>query len=176
MNKGNLAAIAVVAVLGGVALSTEAGPPTKKGKEAWTRSPNDIQWTVDQQSGVATAPIWGNAKKGAYGAMVKFPKGFEAPQHWHTYDNYAVMVTGTMSVTLENGTTLTMTPGSNGFIPGKMKHTTTCAPDADCIFFAHQPGKEDMHMVTPGRTEAKAPMGTTPTTPTTPPATPPPAQ
>ncbi|HEX7253633.1 MAG TPA: DUF4437 domain-containing protein [Thermoanaerobaculia bacterium] len=49
----------------------------------------EVHWTdLDPKGapGVRIADIWGDQSKGAFGAFLKFPAGFAAPLHTHSYD------------------------------------------------------------------------------------------
>jgi hypothetical protein len=53
--------------------------------------------------------------------------------------------------------TIELGPGAWGFIPGRLQHTTTCKGDADCVIYARQPGKDDIHFVNAGPVKKEPP-------------------
>ena len=69
------------------------------------------------------------------------------PLHTHTSDVKSVVVSGTFMVGPEGGPEKKLGPGSYFFVPGRMKHTSTCAAGADCVLFQETSGKFDMKPV-----------------------------
>jgi hypothetical protein len=116
----------------------------------------DLKWETDPESKISIAVISGNPKTGAYEAFLKFPAGVAIPLHWHTFSNTGVGVSGTVVIDAQGQGTVELGPGAWGFIPGRVKHTTTCKEGADCVIYARQPGKDDIHFV--GGPPAKPPM------------------
>ena len=130
---------------------------TKMKKEPMGTAAGDIKWETDPKAPPGAPSIhvmWGDPTKGAYGALVKFPKGANMPMHWLTHDNHAVGMAGTLTITTEDGKSISLKHGSGGMLPGKTKHTTKCGDDAECIIMAYQPGKDDMHLVKDNKTAA----------------------
>lgn len=107
-------------------------------------TPDEIKWTTDEKSGVSMAVQWGDPKKGPFAGLAKFPKGWTAPLHHHTADHVVYLISGTFTITEENGKEWRLTPGMTGTLPGKVKHTTKCAEEADCMLFAYLSAKDDM--------------------------------
>ena len=102
-----------------------------------------IQWAEDpDMKGTYLAALWGDPKKGAYGTLEKWAAGTEVKLHTHSHDVKGVIVSGTLTLTLD-GKTTELGPGSYLFMPGWHPHSTKCSPGADCIFFAEQPGMAD---------------------------------
>ncbi len=89
------------------------------------------------------AVVWGDPKTGPHGTMTKVPAGTQIPEHSHSSAHHAVVVSGTVTVKLGDGTTKDLGPGSCVVIPAGVKHTTTCKPGAECVWYSHQPGKAD---------------------------------
>lgn len=116
-----------------------AGPPSV------FMAPGDVKWMDDPEgSGIRMALLWGDPKKAAYGGFLKFPAGWQAPLHHHTYENKGVVLAGTLVVTPEGGTPKEMGPNSYLVVPGGLKHTTACKAGADCVIFGQQPGADDI--------------------------------
>ena len=113
-------------------------------KEIKSFSPDSVVWTTDQKSGISTATQWGNPKTGPSAGLIKFPKGWTAPMHHHSSDHVVGMISGTFTVTDENGTEHRMTAGWTGTVPGKTKHSTKCGEEMDCVLFGYISGKDDM--------------------------------
>jgi len=84
---------------------------------------------------VKFATAWGNRAKGPHGAFHKFPAGFTVPLHTHTADLRIVVVSGTMSMTGEDGKETMFPPSSYFFQPAGYKHVTKCAAGSECVAF-----------------------------------------
>lgn len=111
----------------------------------------DLKWTdLDPKGapGVKVADVWGNHAKGAFGAFFKLPAGFAAPMHTHTTDYKVVTVSGTYVQAPEGKPEFRLGPGSYLMQPGgNYRHTTSCDPSADCVFFVISGGKFDLKVV-----------------------------
>ena len=128
MNK--LAVLVVVssltasAFIAGVAVG-KAAPPTPKFTAA-----EEVKW--DDVNGVKLATLFGDSKKGPYGALFKMPAGHSSPLHSQSGAYEAVQISGTSSHWLrgEDGTKAKkMTPGSYWTMPGKLDHVSACAAE-----------------------------------------------
>jgi quercetin dioxygenase-like cupin family protein len=117
-----------------------------------------LKWETDPESKVSIAVLSGNPKTGAYEAFMKFPAGIEIPLHWHTFSNTGVGVSGTLIIGEEGRPPIELGPGGWGFIPGRVKHTTTCKGGSDCVIYARQPGKDDIHFIGGPYAAPKPPM------------------
>ena len=88
----------VVLAVASVAFSAgEAAKPV-------TMAPDQIKWVANPTvPGVMTAVTWGDMEKGPHGAFHKFTAGFTAPLHTHSANTRIVVISGTMSMTGEDG-------------------------------------------------------------------------
>ena len=113
----------------------------------------DLKWAdldTTRAPGVKVADLWGNHAKGAFGAFFKFPAGFAAPLHTHTNDMKVVIVSGTFIQAPEGKPEFRLGPGSYFLQPGgNYRHTTSCDPAAECVFFVEGKGKFDLKLVQP---------------------------
>ena len=138
--------LCIVLVLVGLIFfgTTEASAQKKMKKVLWAAE--DIKWEPLQGGppGVMTATLWGDQTKGAYGGFTKFPAGFKAPLHYHTYETKIVVVKGAYTF---NGKKYG--PGSYLLIPGGDKHESGGVDDSETIFLLEQPGKFDLKPVEP---------------------------
>src|SRR5689334_24542963 len=120
---------------------------------------SDVKWTdLDPSApGVKVADLWGHHANGAFGALFKLPAGFAAPLHTHTYDMKIVILSGTYIQAPEGKPEFRLGPGSYFLQPGgSYRHTTSCDPAADCVFFVEARGKFDLNLVqTPAAAPAK---------------------
>ena len=145
--------VVAITVFGACAALAAAQPAAAKkplpGKTVKIMPQADLQWETEPESKVSIAVLSGNPKTGAYEAFVKFPAGMDIPQHWHTFSNTAVGVAGTLVIDVEGQGVKEISAGTWGSLPGRVKHTTKCKEGADCIIYARQPGKDDIHFVNP---------------------------
>jgi len=110
----------------------------------------DMKWAdmVGGPPGIKIAPLWGDYQKGAFGALIKFPAGTNAPLHTHTSDMRIVVVSGTFIHGPEGKTPIRLGPGSYLMqAGGGYRHTTECDKASDCVMFADGKGKFDIHLV-----------------------------
>ncbi len=112
---------------------------------------DDVKWTdLDPAGapGVKVADLWGNHAKGAFGALFKLPAGFAVPLHTHTYDMKVVILSGTYVQAPEGKPEFRLGPGSYFLQPGgNYRHTTSCDPSSECVFFVESKGKFDLKPV-----------------------------
>ena len=75
--------------------TTETSAQKKTNKEAVPWTADDIKWEQLQGGppGVMTVTLWGDQTK-EHGGMNKFPAGFKAPLHYHTYATKIVVIKG----------------------------------------------------------------------------------
>jgi quercetin dioxygenase-like cupin family protein len=119
---------------------------TSKGPTVWPYA--DLKWSeIPKSGGVMRAVLWGDADKGAYGALYKFPAGGSFPEHWHTNGMKIVVVSGTWLYTPKGGTEHKLGPGSYLAYGPKDVHVSGPGDNAECVFFIEQPGKFDMVQV-----------------------------
>ena len=119
----------------------------------------DMKWMdLDpaQAPGVKVADLWGDHTKGAFGALFKLPAGFAAPLHTHTNVMKLVIISGTYIQAPEGKPEFRLGPGSYLWQPaGNYRHTTSCDPAADCVFFVEGGGKFDLKIVDAGKAPAR---------------------
>lgn len=120
----------------------------------------EVEWSdLDPTGapGVQIAPLWGDHREGAFGALFKLPAGFAAPLHEHSHDMKLVIVSGTYLQAPAGEAEFRLDAGSYLLQPGGgYRHTTRCDPAADCIFFVESDGAFDLHVV---ETESPPPAG-----------------
>lgn len=121
-------------------------------------TPGEVEWKLDEKSGMSTSTQWGNPKTGPSAGLIKFPKGWAAPLHHHNAEHVFATVSGTFILTDEKGNETRLPVGSTGTVPAKTKHSTKCAEDTDCVIFGYVNGKDDM---VPAQKTAAIPSETT---------------
>jgi anti-sigma factor ChrR (cupin superfamily) len=111
----------------------------------------DLKWIdLDPTGapGVKVADLWGDHQKGSFGAIFKLPAGFAAPLHTHTHEMKLVIVSGTYIQGPEGKPEFRLGPGSYLLQPGgNYRHTTSCDPASDCVFFVESNGAFDLQPV-----------------------------
>lgn len=126
------------AFLAGVAVG-KATPPVPK-----FTAVDELKW--EDIGGVKLAVLYGDVKKGPYGALLKIPAGMTSPIYSRSGSYEAVQIAGVSSHWMrgEDGTKAKkMTPGSYWTIPAKTEHVSTCARGPECIVFTWQKTKFD---------------------------------
>ena len=124
--------------------ATIASAQGKTEKPAVLWAAEDLKWVPLSPGapGVMSVLLWGDNTKGAYGGLTKFPAGFKAPLHSHTYATKIVVIKGAYTY---NGKKYG--PGSYVFVPGGVKHESGGVTDSESIFFIEQDGKFDLNPV-----------------------------
>lgn len=124
--------------------ATLASAQGKMEKQPILWAPEDMKWQPLSPGapGVMSVMLWGDNKKGAYGGLTKFPAGFKAPLHTHTYATKIVVIKGAYTY---NGKKYG--PGSYVYVPGGFKHESGGVDDSESIFFIEQSGKFDLKPV-----------------------------
>ena len=115
----------------------------------------DLKWTdLDPVGapGVKVADLWGDHQKGAFGAFFRLPAGFAVPLHTHTHDMKVVTVSGTYIQGPDGKPEFRLGPGSYLMQPGgNYRHTTSCDPASECLFFVESDGPFDLQPVVTGK-------------------------
>jgi len=123
---------------------TGASAQKKMNKEEVLWAADDLKWEplAGAPPGVMSVMLWGDNTKGAYGGLTKFPAGFKAPLHSHTYTTKIVVIKGAYTY---NGKKYG--PGSYVSVPAGVKHESGGVADSESIFFIEQSGKFDLNVV-----------------------------
>jgi hypothetical protein len=112
---------------------------------------SDLKWNdLDPAGapGVKVVDLWGDYKKGPFGALFKLPAGFVAALHTHTHTMKVVFLSGTYIQAPEGKPEVRLGPGSYMMQPGgDYRHTTSCDPASDCVFFVESNGAFDLKPV-----------------------------
>lgn len=97
--------------------------------------------------GVQTARQGVDPETGGVTYYALFPAGSHFDLHWHTHDEYVVVVQGALSIRLgEEDHQLAV--GSYVVIPGSLNHSWTVPPGGgDAIILVRRAGPADFHFV-----------------------------
>ena len=136
-------AVVVLAALM-VATAVHATEESKKSGNVILVPAGEAKWSdVATSPGVKMAVVEGDATKGPFHFLVKFPGGFSAPLHHHTSNHYVTVVAGTLVLTVD-GEEKKLPAGSFFAFTGKKKHETKCEAGADCVLAIDCRGKWDV--------------------------------
>jgi quercetin dioxygenase-like cupin family protein len=117
--------------------------------------------------GLKVAVVSGDPAKGAFSAMVEFPKGTSFPRHYHDATTYAYLVKGSLKITMADGRVLDLKPGAAGVVAAKAVHTTESKGGA--VVYQYSDGPDTTVMVD----EQGNPLPPPAAAPEAPPAAPP---
>jgi quercetin dioxygenase-like cupin family protein len=133
----------VVLIFAGLMLlgAADASAQKKMKKEPVLWAAEDLKWEQlpGGPPGVMSVTLWGDQTKGAYAGFTKFPAGFMAPFHYHTYETKIVVIKGGYTYKGKK-----YGPGSYLAIPGGDKHVSGGVEDSETIIMIQQPGKFDL--------------------------------
>lgn len=135
------AALLVLIVVGMVwAAAAEKAPAQKAAAHeaaamatAW--SSDDLTWeALPGFEGLQVAKLWGDMKKGPYGALVKRGPNQDQPLHAHSSAFRMVVLSGEFHYTPEGGETKTLGPGSYLMVPAGVRHSSGTGPEGATVF------------------------------------------
>jgi quercetin dioxygenase-like cupin family protein len=78
--------------------------------------------------------------------MIRVPKNFHVPPHWHTANETHTIVSGTFIMGCE-GQKAELGPGSFNYMPSKMVHEAWTTPDDGAVLFITVDGAWDVNFV-----------------------------
>ncbi len=97
--------------------------------------------------GVRTARQGVDPDTGGITYYAMFPAGSHFDLHWHSHDEYVVVVSGELSIQLGEQTH-SLSVGSYVVIPGEMPHSWTVpAGETDAVILVRRAGPADFHFV-----------------------------
>jgi mannose-6-phosphate isomerase-like protein (cupin superfamily) len=112
----------------------------------------DIQWGPPGGGngapvGVQTARQGTDSATGGITYYAKFPAGSHFDTHWHTHDEFVVVVQGTVTIVLGEESHSVST-GSYIVIPGKLNHSWDVPEGTeDAVIVVRRAGPADFHFV-----------------------------
>ena len=97
--------------------------------------------------GVRTARQGVDPDTGGITYYAMFPAGSHFDLHWHSHDEYVVVVSGELSIQLGEQTH-SLSVGSYVVIPGELPHSWTVpAGETDAVILVRRAGPADYHFV-----------------------------
>ena len=112
---------------------------------------SDVEWGDPgdgsiSPAGTRTALQSTNPTTGGISYYAWFPAGGFFDEHWHTYDEYVVLISG--EVTFKLGEEVhDLKPGAFIVIPGGMPHYWDIPDTGDAIILVRRDGPPDFHFV-----------------------------
>jgi mannose-6-phosphate isomerase-like protein (cupin superfamily) len=112
----------------------------------------DVQWSAPSERpcyplGVQTVQLGTDAESGGPAYFARFPPGSEFALHWHTHDEYVVVVSGDGEIVL-NDERHVLSPGSYVAIPGRASHSWHVpAAGPPLVIQVRRAGPADFHFV-----------------------------
>ena len=113
---------------------------------------NEVPWGAPGDGngfpvGVRTARQGVNPNTGGVTYYALFPAGSHFDLHWHSHDEYVVVVAGELSFQLGEQTN-SLSVGSYVVIPGELPHSWTVpAGEKDAVILVRRAGPADFHFV-----------------------------
>jgi quercetin dioxygenase-like cupin family protein len=86
-------------------------------------------------------------KSGATQLMIRSPKNYHAPKHWHTANETHTVISGTFIMQHDGGAREELGPGSYNRMPSKMIHEAWSKPDEGNLVFITVDGPWDLNLV-----------------------------
>lgn len=119
--------------------------------EALTVNLADISWGPPGGGngvpvGVRTARVGMDPVTGGITYYAMFPAGSHFDLHWHTHDEFVVVVQGAVTIELGEETHI-LEPGSYVVIPGKMNHSWDVPEGKDVVILVRRAGPADFNFV-----------------------------
>ena len=85
-------------------------------------------------------------KTGATQLMIRSPKNYHAPRHWHTANETHTVISGTFIMKHDGGELQELRPGSFNYMPSKLVHEAWSKPDEGNLVFITVDGPWDLNV------------------------------
>ncbi|MGB8898836.1 MAG: cupin domain-containing protein [Methylocella sp.] len=134
------------------AAAQTSAPPSHDGSaHAVYQKFQDLKWEkLIPELGAASAEIAilnVDPKSGATQLMIRSPKNYHAPKHWHTANETHTVISGTFIMQHDGGAREELGPGSYNRMPSKMIHEAWSKPDEGNLVFITVDGPWDLNLV-----------------------------
>jgi quercetin dioxygenase-like cupin family protein len=108
-------------------------------------SASELKWTpLAGIPGAEQAALVGDSAKEAHRAFFRYPAGLKSPPHTHTWGDRGVIVSGTLSLSMDGAPAKLLGPGSYFSIAAGVRHVTAVEGDAACVFYMEREGPFDV--------------------------------
>ncbi len=106
---------------------------------------SELKWVpLPGIDGAEQALLWGNPAKEPHRAFFKYPVGLKSPLHTHSFGDRGVIVSGTLSLSVEGAPAKKLPPGSFFSLAAGTKHVTAVEGDQPCVFYMEREGPFDV--------------------------------
>ncbi|MFZ0497250.1 MAG: cupin domain-containing protein [Methylocella sp.] len=155
------AMLPVMIALPPAAAQTSAPPPRDGSVPAAYMNFENLKWEKLVPALGAGSPditiLHVDPKTGATQLMIRSPKNYHAPKHWHTANETHTVISGTFIMRDEDGKRAELGPGSFNYMPSKMVHEAWSKPDEGNLVFITVDGPWDLNLVDDPPKEQKTP-------------------
>jgi quercetin dioxygenase-like cupin family protein len=131
--------------------AAQTSAPPQHGSHATYQKFQDLKWEkLRPELGEASAEITilhVDPKTGAAQLMIRSPKNYHAPRHWHSANETHTIISGTFIMQHEGGPREVLGPGSYNRMPAKMIHEAWSPPDEGNLVFITVDGPWDLNLV-----------------------------
>ena len=128
-----------------------SAPPSHDGAPPIYQKYQDLKWEkLRPELGSDSAEITilnVDPKSGATQLMIRSPKNYHAPKHWHTANETHTVIYGTFIMQHDGGEKEALGPGSYNRMPSKMIHEAWSPPDEGNLVFITVDGPWDLNFV-----------------------------
>jgi quercetin dioxygenase-like cupin family protein len=128
-----------------------SAPPSHDGAHPIYQKYQDLKWEkLRPELGADSAEITilnVDPKSGATQLMIRSPKNYHAPKHWHTANETHTVIYGTFIMQHDGGEQEALGPGSYNRMPSKMIHEAWSPPDEGNLVFITVDGPWDLNLV-----------------------------
>jgi quercetin dioxygenase-like cupin family protein len=142
-------AMLMITVALAAAAQTSAPPSHDGSANAIFQKYQDLKWEKLRPELGAGSPeitiLHVDPKSGATQLMIRSPKNYHAPRHWHTANETHAVISGTFVMQHDGGKTEELGPGSFNYMPSKMVHQAWSKPDEGNLVFITVDGPWDIH-------------------------------
>lgn len=88
-----------------------------------------------------------NPKSGATQFLLRLPKNYHVPKHWHTANETHYSVYGHFLMRDHDGQVADLSPGSFNYMPSKMNHEGWTNPKEGTLLYVTLDGPFDIHYI-----------------------------
>jgi mannose-6-phosphate isomerase-like protein (cupin superfamily) len=155
-----LVILTMLCVRGGTSLAQTATPQQTPPDAATTPlffNLQDLKWNITcpklgDRAG-ASVILHVDPRTQATKLLIRVPKDYEVPKHWHTANETHTIISGTFIMECE-GKREELGPGGFNYTPSKMIHWARTKPDEGALLFITVDGAWDIHWVDRSACEA----------------------
>ena len=132
----------VVAILGGLVLAPVVNADQMKGA---THPLGSLRFEADSDvKCLLSAVEAGDPNTGPSTIILKAPAGCDVPWHFHTAQEQAIVIRGTVRMEMAGSPAKLLGSGGFALMPGKVPHQFACGRQAECLIVVLFDGKYDI--------------------------------